>query len=485
MKKYYCAIVIVFCSLNIFANPDYNFQNVLPNIKKAIVTISVRESLSPFRSGGNYTGTGFVHDQKNGLIITNQHIASGDKIATYFITFHNGKEAEAKLLYYDAWQDFSILKVPVEDLPKDITSINFSNDPAYENQSVFIVGNNEARDFSVHNGNLSNIYDINGQLPQRSYIVNLNSVGGSSGSPLLNEKGEAIGIHYAGSQTYGISLDANYIKRSLSFLQSGKTPKRNHIGVIAGLYSLDRAVRYRNFPKKIMEKYLEHFPEARNRVIIVNSTIEGSPAADILQNGDILWKVNDQQIASDLQKFDELMDKSSGKIKVEFVRNGQFIKKEIELYDINKYKIGKFIEFAGAYFFNCTDYCSALSGIKHGSIVVAYIRPGSSFSVINTALYHGNSLTYRISPIKINGFEIKELSDVILASETAIKKREIEFEYNNYHAYVENFNEALNTAHRRFIFDIDLGIIDNQPKIFEYDYNMMEWKESNSNYITK
>jgi S1-C subfamily serine protease len=222
---------------------------ILENVRKAVVTIDARISISAYKDTGNMKGTGFVADKNNGLIVTNAHMVTPASIGSYFITFFNGQQTEAKLLYYDSWQDYAILKIDPANLPSNSTEILFSKDVPKLGQDVFIVGNNEAQDFSVHTGYLSNLYDINGEMPQHTFIVNLNVSGGSSGSPLVNAKGEAIGLHYGGSQTYGMSLKGSYVTHALDALKKGELPKRQHIGIISNIYSLDKAVNHRNFPK--------------------------------------------------------------------------------------------------------------------------------------------------------------------------------------------------------------------------------------------
>jgi S1-C subfamily serine protease len=192
---------------------------VLENIRKGVITIDSRISISAYNDTGNFKGTGFIADKNSGLVVTNAHVVNPASIGTYYATFFNGKQSEAKLLYYDSWQDFAILKIDPKEFPEDTKNIPFSKEPAKLGQDVFIVGNNEAQDFSFHSGYLANLYDINGGMPQHTYVVNLNVSGGSSGSPLVNLKGEALGINYGGSQTYGLSLKGEYITYALKMVK--------------------------------------------------------------------------------------------------------------------------------------------------------------------------------------------------------------------------------------------------------------------------
>ena len=110
-------------------------------------------------------------------------------------------------------------------------------------------------------------------MPQQTYVVNLNARGGSSGSPLLNTKGEAIGLNYGGSDTYGLSLKGSYVMHALEAFKANQLPSRKHIGVLTEVYSLDRANNHRAFPKDVMENYIKNYPDARNKVIAVKSVL--------------------------------------------------------------------------------------------------------------------------------------------------------------------------------------------------------------------
>ena len=101
---------------------------VLEKARKGVVTINTRVSVSAYKNTGNWTGTGFISSKKDGLIITNAHMISPASIGIYFISFFNGQEAEAKLLYYDSWQDFAILKIDPTNIPADALELAFSQD---------------------------------------------------------------------------------------------------------------------------------------------------------------------------------------------------------------------------------------------------------------------------------------------------------------------------------------------------------------------
>ena len=158
----------------------------IEKIRKAIVTINSRIPVSAYMNTGSWSGTGFIVDGQKGFLVTNSHVVGRVSVGTYFITFHNGQQAEAKVVYYDQYADFAIMQIDPKAFPTEFEIVEFTNEIPKLGSDVFIVGNTEGQGFSFHNGYLSDLYEINGEMPQGSYVINMNSTGGASGSPILN-----------------------------------------------------------------------------------------------------------------------------------------------------------------------------------------------------------------------------------------------------------------------------------------------------------
>ncbi|MBP7189976.1 MAG: serine protease [Rickettsiaceae bacterium] len=470
-------IKIVLIISGFFSN--FAFAEISPDVlsktKKAIVTIEARVSVSAYARLGSWMGTGFVADKKNGIIITNTHVVGRGSIGSYFVTFDTGQQAEAKLAYYDIWQDQAVLKVNSADMPESAQEILFSSEEPKLDQQVFIIGNNEGKEFSVHKGFISSLYAIDGDMPQHSYVVNLNTAGGSSGSPVMNEKGQAIALNYGGGGTFALVLNGKYVKRVVDAIKNNKPIIRNHIGVICDLYSLDKAVKHRSFPKELMDKYIKDFPNARNKAIVVDYIIAGAPAAQYLKAGDIIWAVNGKPISASLYALDNAMDNASGSIKITFYRDGKKMEAEIAVYSIEQNKVAKMLNFAGATFFESDDYVSAKSGIPMGSLTLANVQAGSSFSSIPLSFTQNDRSFYRIAMQKIGGFETRKLDELIKVVPSIIEQKFTVVEFRNHQPFFQRFESALVSDHSDLLSDITLDSIDTKPRILRYDSEKMEW----------
>ncbi|WP_041405091.1 MULTISPECIES: S1C family serine protease [spotted fever group] len=473
-------IIIVFLNNIVLASSETS-TIIFEKAKKAIVTIDTRIAVSAYDDTSSWTGTGFINDKNNGYIITNTHVVGGASIGTYFVTFYSGEQAEAKLIYYDIWQDYAVLKVESKDIPASATQISFASELPKLNQKVFVVGNTEAQGFSFHTGYLSDLYNIAGLMPQCTYVINLNTTGGASGSPVLNDKIEAIGVLYGGGKTHSLALHGDYVVRTLESLKNNKQPGRKHIGIISELYSLNKAVRHHNFPKEAMDTYIKKFPDSRNRVISVQTVLAGSPAAKSLKAGDIIWAVNDKELGGNLALFDREMDNFKGiAIKLTIFREGKKLEQAVDLYDVNNNKIAKMINFGGAVFFEADDYFSHKSGIPLKALSIASVQSGSSFSSIPTFFTKDYKNVYRLQIFEMKDLALSNLDDLVKFLPAITKEKFITVRFRNYQPYYANFgyNELI-SSHDDMIADVTLDSIDTKPSILKYNTIAHDWDMEN------
>lgn len=457
------------------ANADISNIKDVDKVKQAIVTINSRISVSAYEDTGSWCGTGFITDIDDGIIVTNAHVVGRGTVGTYFVTFHNGKQAEARPIYYDPYADFAILKVERSELPTEVQKIEFTDKSPKVGDNIFIVGNAEGQGFSLHSGYLSDLYDINGDMPQGSYVVNMNTTGGASGSPMLNDENKAVGILYGAGQTYALGLKGLYLQHALKSLKLGKTPTRRHIGVMTELYSLDKAVKHRAFPKNEVEKYIKKFPDARNRAVAVYTVLPGSTAESIILPGDIIWEINGKAVSSDLTVLDDAMNTAPGdQVELVIYRNGEKLNKSIKLYDINKNKVTAMLDFAGALFFEADDFTTSKSGIPLGSVALANVQTGSSFSAIPEMYVQNYKNIYRLVIKGINGHQIQSLKDIIEAINPGIKQKFISVSYKNHQPYFPKFggDRKFVSSHEDLVEDIT---IDTSPRLLKFNEVTSEW----------
>lgn len=450
-------------------------------IRKAIVTINSRVPVSAYQNTGSWSGTGFIVDAKNGLIVTNAHVVGRASVGTYFLTFHNGQQAEAKLVYYDQYCDFAVLKINIADLPQEYEIIEFTDVKPKIGEELYMVGNTEGQGFSFHTGYMSDLYEIYGEMPQGSYTINMNSTGGASGSPVLNSSNKAIGVLYGGGKTHVLALKGQYVTHVLKDIVGNQAISRKHVGIITELYSLDKAVKHRNFSQETMKEYITKYPDARNRVVVVKKVLAGSTAEGQIIPGDIIWKINGKDVAADLCLFDlELSKAKTDTVKISVIRNGAILEQSIKSYDLEKQKMSRMLDFAGGIFFEADDYVSLKSGIPIGKVTLANVQTGSSFSSIPEMFVQDYKSIYRLQINSINNTAIKTLDDLIKATKDAIKKKYVNLEYRNHQPHYPMFapDSGFISSHDNLMQDIVFDSIESDPRILKYDSNAAEWVSS-------
>lgn len=478
MLKFLKVFAITLCCLTTTVYADDTKIKEIEKIRKAIVTINSRVPVSAYQNTGSWSGTGFIVDGKKGFLVTNSHVVGRVSVGTYFITFHNGQQAEAKVVYYDQYADFAVMQINPKEFPAEFEVVEFTNEIPTLGSDVFIVGNTEGQGFSFHNGYLSDLYEINGEMPQGSYVINMNSTGGASGSPVLNLENKAIGVLYGGGKTHALALKGEYVTHVLKELQVDKARlSRKHIGVITELYSLDKAVKHRNFSQEEMSNYIKELPGARNRAVIVRKVLPGGTAEGKILPGDILWQVEGKQIGADLCLLDLAMSNSnSNKIKLTIIRNGKKLEQEVKLYDLETNKISKMLDFAGGLFFEADDFVAAKSGIPIGRVALANVQTGSSFSSIPEMFVQDYKSVYRIQIKSINGIKINSLADLTAATNKAIKQKYVNLEYMNFQPYFPTFGaDRFISAQEELMQDITFDSIESKPRVLKYDPKVSEW----------
>ena len=146
----------------------------------------------PQPRGGVSQGTGFV-TSADGYIITNHHVVDGaDKV---IVRFNDRRELEAKIVGSDALSDIAVLKVEASGLPAVRIGDARSLKPG---QWVVAIGSPFGFDYSVTAGIVSGV-NRRSLDPGQQYVpfiqtdVAINR--GNSGGPLLNVRGEVVGVN--------------------------------------------------------------------------------------------------------------------------------------------------------------------------------------------------------------------------------------------------------------------------------------------------
>ena len=176
------------------------------------------------------TGAGFIVDPE-GFIITNQHVvANADRIR---VKLHDGRTQAATVMGADNATDLALLKIGANDL----TPLRLGDSDALRvGDSVIAIGNPLEYERSVTAGIVSalgrKVYDAE---PFENFIQTDAAINrGNSGGPLLNRRGEVIGVNTViRSDGRGISfaVPSNVVKRVVTHLRAQGYVARGYLGL--------------------------------------------------------------------------------------------------------------------------------------------------------------------------------------------------------------------------------------------------------------
>jgi 2-alkenal reductase len=177
------------------ANEEAILVELYKRVNPAVVNITVfaesaQETLSPFTQG-----SGFVYDSA-GHIVTNAHVVHG--AIRIEVNFYDGRTRPAEVVGEDLYSDLAVIQV--EDLPEGIIPLPLGNmDELAVGQTAIAIGNPFGFSGTLTRGIISalgrtieglTIFNIP-QTIQTDAAINP----GNSGGPLLNLRGEVIGVN--------------------------------------------------------------------------------------------------------------------------------------------------------------------------------------------------------------------------------------------------------------------------------------------------
>ena len=168
-------------------------------------------------------GSGFLVSS-DGLVLTNKHVVS-DKQADYTVITNEGKKYAAKVVALDPVQDLAIIKI---DSSESFPAIKIGDSDGIQiGQGVIAIGN-ALGEFSntVSVGVVSGLGRNVSAFGAKGFSENLEGIiqtdaainPGNSGGPLINLKGEVIGVNTAmadGAQSIGFAIPINIAKKDI------------------------------------------------------------------------------------------------------------------------------------------------------------------------------------------------------------------------------------------------------------------------------
>ena len=323
-------------------NKDLSLNDLFELVENSIVqvtkTMPPANPFGPDKENTTSLGSGFIYNNK-GYIVTNNHVVENAKVVD--VTLINGDRYTANVTGTDAFSDLAVIKInenttTTTTIPKPLVVGNSSE--LRVGDQVVAVGNPFGLESSMTTGIVSQIgrllsIDERGfSIPnaiQTDALINP----GNSGGPLLNMKGEVIGVNTAGIFPGGIGLavPSNTVLRIIPVLMEEKNYTHPWLGVTGNTLTADIAKR---------EKV-----DRTQKGVIIDTIVRSSPAdlaglngSNINQygekrGGDIITTLDGKPIIKmeDLISYLELNKAVNDNATLSVYRDGEIIDKEITL----------------------------------------------------------------------------------------------------------------------------------------------------------
>ena len=283
---------------NVITKEEEDIAGLVEKVSPSVVSIVTKsEGNSPMYGLQEQEGAGTgIIVGKAGYIMTNKHVIDG--VNNVRVVLADGTEySDVKVLGSDPLNDVAFLKINgVDNLPAaemgDSTSIRVGQKVVaignslgqYQNTVTSGIISGTGRPISAQAGNsVENLTD----LIQTDAAINP----GNSGGPLLNLRGQVIGINTAiveDAQGIGFSIPINATKGILKGVLAGKPVERAYVGVNFLPITADIAKRFNLPVKKGAYVYASTNQSA---------VIDGGPAAKAgIKDKDIITKVGSIEV---------------------------------------------------------------------------------------------------------------------------------------------------------------------------------------------
>ncbi len=256
-------------------------------------------------------GSGFIID-KSGLVLTNAHVV--DKADKVTVRLKDGRTFEGKVQGIDEVTDLAVVKINAgNDLP--VAPLGSSNNVQVGDWAI-AVGNPLGFDNTVTLGIVSTLKRSSAQVgisDKRLDFIQTDAAinPGNSGGPLLNGRGEVIGINTAirpDAMGIGFAIPIDKAKAIASALQRDGKVAHPYLGVQMITLTPELAKQNNTDPNSPIQ-----IPEVNG--VFVMQVVPNSPAASAgIRRGDVIVQVDGKPITSAEQLQNLVEDSRLGQV---------------------------------------------------------------------------------------------------------------------------------------------------------------------------
>ncbi|MGE5657780.1 MAG: HhoA/HhoB/HtrA family serine endopeptidase [Actinomycetota bacterium] len=266
------------------------------------------------------SGSGFIIGS-DGRILTNAHVVDGADSVT--VILKDGRSFKGKVLGQDSVTDVAVVKIDASNLP----TVSLGNSEQLQpGEWAIAIGNPLGLDNTVTVGIISatgRASSLVGVPDKRVSFIQTDAAinPGNSGGPLLNQKGEVIGMNTAiiqGAQGLGFAIPINTAQRIAAQLVAKGKVEHPYLGI--QMVAITPEIK-----QEINSNPNSGLTVNEDRGVLIVKVLPNSPAAKAgLRAGDVIGKINGQAV-SDSNAVQQVVEGAQvgRSLQIEVRRNGQ------------------------------------------------------------------------------------------------------------------------------------------------------------------
>ena len=271
-------------------------------------------------------GSGFI-TSKDGYIITNNHVV--DKAEEIKVKLSDGREFKAKVIGRDEKTDLALIKItdPSGNLPILVLG---DSEKMRVGDWVLAIGNPFGLEHTVTQGIISATGRVIGSGPYDDFLQTDAPINpGNSGGPLINLRGEVIGINsaiFSGGQGLGFAIPSAMAKSVTTQLREKGKVVRGYIGVTI---------------QSVTQELAKSFGLKETRGALVGDVVKGGPAEKGgVRIGDVIVAFDGRRVKSSNELPRMVAETPVGKtVDVVIIREGKEHHLTIKVEELTKEEI--------------------------------------------------------------------------------------------------------------------------------------------------
>ena len=445
-------LIILFsllCLSNLRAD-DEAWSKTIESVSSSIVSIKI-DSPRAFDTEWKSTSqaTGFIVDSEKGIILTNRHVVNPGPVHAEAL-FLNNEEVELLPLYRDPVHDFGFFSYDPEKLKHiNPSALPLISSGAEVGQEIRVIGNDAGEKLSILTGIIARL-DRSAPNYGRGNYNDFNTFymqaasgtsGGSSGSPVINIRGEVIALNAGGNNSAASSyfLPLNRVIRALELISEKKPITRGTILTEFEFLPIDQLKRLGM--SRSTESLLVENKDKDNGLLVAKRIIKDSPVYNHLKSGDILTRINGNHISSYIDLANHLDSNVDQEISIELERSGKKISFSVAVTDLFIVTPESYLTLGGAIINNLSYQQARHYNRKLEGVYIA--DPGYIFS--RSGIPAGAVI------LEADGIAIRNLDDLELLISSLPSGKEMNVRYVRYSDPINEVLRSIEIDHKWFM----------------------------------